>query len=901
MSSVSDESINKSSESAQDAPSGAPAATKAASAAKDAKSNAAADASAGAAAKKSVRKARSSKTAAAPRTSAGSDAEWILGALDDAMATIEFTPSGEIIDANDAFLGAMGYQRKEIVGRHHRIFVTPDYAGSSDYEALWEKLRSGKAFTGRMERVAKNGASVWIEAAYTPVRDDSGAVQKVVKFAFDVTMQQKKLGIVEQTLAQAIDAVVMIDENNDISFANDASVKMWGYSRDEMIGQNVKMLVPAEIRDQHDDLVNKNRKTLTDKIVGGSRDLELVRRDGSKAWVSLALSRIETGGAIHYAAFVKDISAQKRAQLEQQGLVDAIGVSQAMIEFTPAGEISSANELFLKTVGYDLKEIQGQHHRMFCDPAYVESEDYARFWETLRSGEFSSGEFKRFNKAGEEIWLHATYSPIFDETGKVARVVKLASDITEQRQENAAREAKLEAISRSQAVIEFDPLGNILNANDNFLKTLGYSLQEIVGQHHKIFCSEEYVRSKEYTEFWHNLASGEFYSGRYMRLSKFGRRVWIQATYNPIFDADGRVVRVAKFATDITEQVELEENVRNQATQITSSIGRLTTTVQDVSENTQETDALARQTEQEAITGSRAVKQSLEAMKEIQSSAMKVNEIVETISEIAHQTNMLAFNAAIEAARAGEHGFGFSVVADEVRKLAEKSASATKDITRLISETVEHIGEGSDVSQKASEAFERIARGVEETRALYDAWSQTYEDEVGANGYVTPERCSQALAQVTDDLRAPILDFGCGTGLSGLALTKSGFRIIDGVDLSAEMLAGAEAKGFYRELRQIEAGVSPVDTPGSYAAIAAIGVIGAGAAPVETFDLLMHSLGRGGKLVLSYNDHALEDPVYEARISEWVDPGAARLLFKEHGPHLPQIGLSSTVYVLEKL
>ena len=193
------------------------------------------------------------------------------------------------------------------------------------------------------------------------------------------------------------------------------------------------------------------------------------------------------------------------------------------------------------------------------------------------------------------------------------------------------------------------------------------------------------------------------------------------------------------------------------------------------------------------------------------------------------------------------------------------------------------------------------ARGVEETRALYDAWSQTYEDEVGANGYVTPERCSQALAQVTDDLRAPILDFGCGTGLSGLALTKSGFRIIDGVDLSAEMLAGAEAKGFYRELRQIEAGVSPVDTPGSYAAIAAIGVIGAGAAPVETFDLLMHSLGRGGKLVLSYNDHALEDPVYEARISEWVDPGAARLLFKEHGPHLPQIGLSSTVYVLEKL
>ena len=182
-------------------------------------------------------------------------------------------------------------------------------------------------------------------------------------------------------------------------------------------------------------------------------------------------------------------------------------------------------------------------------------------------------------------------------------------------------------------------------------------------------------------------------------------------------DADGNVVSVAKYATDITEQVELENNVRSQAVEINSSIGSLTNSVQEVAQNTEETDALARQTEQEAVTGSTAVKQSLEAMREIQSSAVKINEIVETIGEIANQTNMLAFNAAIEAARAGEHGFGFSVVADEVRKLAEKSSSATKDITRLINETVEQIREGSDVSEKANEAFERIARGVEETTA----------------------------------------------------------------------------------------------------------------------------------------------------------------------------------------
>lgn len=192
------------------------------------------------------------------------------------------------------------------------------------------------------------------------------------------------------------------------------------------------------------------------------------------------------------------------------------------------------------------------------------------------------------------------------------------------------------------------------------------------------------------------------------------------------------------------------------------------------------------------------------------------------------------------------------------------------------------------------------ARSPEETRALYDDWSKTYEDEVGANGYITPQRCSEALARFTDDLRAPILDFGCGTGLSGLALAKTGFRILDGVDVSADMLAGAEAKGIYRDLRQIAPGTPPVETRGSYSAITAIGVIGAGAAPPETFDLLMRALGRDGKLVLSLNDHALKDRAYEGRMSEWLDLGAARLLFKENGPHMPGINVNSTVYVIEK-
>jgi predicted TPR repeat methyltransferase len=192
------------------------------------------------------------------------------------------------------------------------------------------------------------------------------------------------------------------------------------------------------------------------------------------------------------------------------------------------------------------------------------------------------------------------------------------------------------------------------------------------------------------------------------------------------------------------------------------------------------------------------------------------------------------------------------------------------------------------------------ARDAASTRDLYDAWSASYDAEVGGNGYATPARCAEALAKFTKDFSTPILDFGCGTGLSGLALKLAGFRTIDGLDLSADMLAQAETKNVYRRLSQIEAGSALQHKPGEYAAIAAIGVIGAGAAPISVFHTLMKGLATGNRVVLSLNDHALQEPENEAGMNEWLDCGAARLLFREHGPHLPGIDLNSTVYVIEK-
>ena len=241
---------------------------------------------------------------------------------------------------------------------------------------------------------------------------------------------------------------------------------------------------------------------------------------------------------------------------------DAINRSQAVIYFEPDGTIITANQNFLNALGYTLQEVQGQHHRMFCDPAYTASPEYAQFWQTLASGEFQSDQFNRFTKSGDEIWIQASYNPMVDESGRVFRVVKYATDITAEMVEKQRNDQRIlesrqesESIDRSQAVIYFEPDGTIIEANDNFLSGLGYKLDEIKGQHHRIFCEKAYTASAEYAQFWSDLSDGKFQSGQFMRITKSGDEIWIQATYNPILDENGKVYRVVKYASDVTAEV----------------------------------------------------------------------------------------------------------------------------------------------------------------------------------------------------------------------------------------------------------------------------------------------------------------------------------------------------------
>ena len=239
---------------------------------------------------------------------------------------------------------------------------------------------------------------------------------------------------------------------------------------------------------------------------------------------------------------------------DDSAIVAAIDRSQAVIHFDLAGNILFANANFCAAVGYELAEIVGRHHRMFVDAAEAESAEYREFWARLARGEYDQRQYKRFAKGGREIWIEASYNPLF-RRGKPYKVVKFATDITAARQRAAEDAGKLEAISKSQAVIEFTPQGEILTANDNFCKTLGYELTEIQGRHHRMFCDPAYVGSEEYRQFWPRLARGEFIANEFVRYGKGGKEVWIQAAYNPIVDLDGKVVKVVKFATDVSERM----------------------------------------------------------------------------------------------------------------------------------------------------------------------------------------------------------------------------------------------------------------------------------------------------------------------------------------------------------
>ncbi len=517
-------------------------------------------------------------------------------------------------------------------------------------------------------------------------------------------------------------AVIEFNPDGTIVTANENFLKTLGYSLGEIQGKHHSMFVEPAMRDS---AAYREFWTKLNRGEFQAAEYKRIGKGGKEVWIQASYNPLldRNGKVYKVIKFATDITAEKFGSMEDAGTIAAIGRAQAVIAFKLDGTIITANENFLKTLGYSLGEIQGKHHSMFVEPATRDSAAYREFWASLNRGEYQSAEYKRIGKGGKEVWILASYNPILDEKGKPFKVVKFATDVTEQKLRTADLAGQIAAIGKSQAVIEFNMDGSILTANENFLNALGYSLREIQGKHHSMFVDAADRDSAAYREFWANLNAGKYQAGEFKRIGKGGREVWIQASYNPILDLNGKPFKVVKYAADTTTQViarKRAESVRGMMESVAAGAEELNASVREISE----TMTKSRQTASEAVVKVDAADQQAQRLS---SASESMGGIVELIGNITGQINLLALNATIESARAGEAGRGFAVVASEVKNLANQAKQATDKIGQ-------EIGNLNGISADVVNALTAIKQSIQEVSEYVTSTAAAVEEQSTVTG-----------------------------------------------------------------------------------------------------------------------------------------------------------------------
>ncbi|WP_299673015.1 PAS domain-containing methyl-accepting chemotaxis protein [uncultured Roseobacter sp.] len=583
-----------------------------------------------------------------------------LSAMSLSNVMVWFSPDGTILGVNDKFCELFGYTTDEIVGQPRRILLDPADTAQGGPDVPLNELMTGEARAETIGRLTKSGAKVWLSATYLPIKNELGEIVQVAKVGHDVTKARALENSNTENLVRQIEAIsatharLVYDIEGTILEASDTALEMFGYTRDEMIGQKHANLVHPDYAGT-DEYAQFLKEVRSGKIPAGN--FKRFRKDGTGFWVQamFCAERDVDGNVTRLISVKSDVTAV----MEANDMTNTISKIQAVIEFSPDGTIRHANDLFLGAMGYTLDEIVGKHHRMFMPDGEADTAEYAEHWRILQSGKFHTGEYRRRAKDGSDVWISASYTPVIGPNGNTAKVVKYASDIT----------PRVKAIR---------------------------SLREALAQ----------------------LADGDL-------------RYDIQGAFGPDFDplkqdfntaisklrnSLGGVVEASREIDSGTSEIstasdDLSRRTESQAASLeetAAAITEMSTSVKSTAEIASNTRNVVDKTKSRATAGSEVMAQARAAMTAIASSSDEISKITSMIDDIAFQTNLLALNAGVEAARAGDAGRGFAVVASEVRALAQRSSDAATQIASLIATSADQVHQGVDLVSKTGESLAEI-------------------------------------------------------------------------------------------------------------------------------------------------------------------------------------------------
>jgi methyl-accepting chemotaxis protein len=636
----------------------------------------------------------------------------IKAEINKARCVIEFDSNGQITSVNENMLKSLDYSSAELISQHHRTLVGRIESSSTQYKDFWENLGKGQTQTGIFRLKNKSGQDVWLQGYYAAIMSND-TLRKVVAYLTDTTtasIQSSNLQGEDKALQNTF-GIMECDMKATILSCNDLFIDPLGYDRSELIGKHVGVFLDK------DTVQSASYAQMWEKLNQGQSvfmQTKRIAKDRQEYWFQSTYMPVlnEENKPYKVAVYSFCITAEKLKNLDFEGQLKAIDTVQGVIQFDLKGNILAVNDNFAKVTGYTDKEIVGNHHSMFVTAEYKASSEYKAFWEKLGRGEHVEAVFSRIGKGGKHIWLQASYNPIFGLDGKPYKVIKYATDVTIAKQKEADNTSQLLALDKVFSVIVFDLAGKILSVNDNFAKTTGYSNSEIVGNHHSMFVDAADKTSLEYKAFWEKLARGESDAGQFRRIGKGGKEVWLQGSYNPIYDLNGKPYKVVKFVIDITEQhntklalevaVEDTQHIIEGAQSVdltarvslegkTGAIASLCDGVNALMDKMTEVIAQVREAGETINTAANEIasgnndlssrtEQQASSLEETASSMEQLSSTVKQNAENAKQANQLAAAASGVAVRGGQ------VVGNVVTTMADINSSAKKieDIISVI-------------------------------------------------------------------------------------------------------------------------------------------------------------------------------------------------------------------------